>query len=140
MTAERAEPIGDGAGKTSRRKYSLQEKVRIVREALKPGASAREVARRHQLNDCLVYTWRRLYQAGRLHEARGAATAAPLLPVEVHTESAAEGGELRVPPAAPVPSAVGSIQIEFCDGHRLCVRGVVDLSLLSAVIRELSRS
>ena len=140
MTAEQAELVGEGAGKTSRRKYSLQEKVRIVREALEPGASAREVARRHRLNDCLVYTWRRLYQAGRLGDAQRVAAAARLLPVEVHAESSAESGQVRVPPAVPVPSATGSIQVEFRDGQRLCVRGVVDLSLLSAVIRELSRS
>jgi transposase len=124
----------------SRRKYSLQQKLRIAREALKPGASTREVARRHQVNDCLVYTWRRQYQVGRLREARGGAAAARLLPVEVPAEPAAEGGQVRVPLAAPVLSGGGSIQIEFCDGHRLCVRGVVDLSLLGAVIRELSRS
>jgi transposase len=140
MTAERAELVGEGSAKASRRKYSLQQKVRIVRETLKPGASAREIARRHQLNDCLVYTWRRLYQAGRLGDARGAPAAARLLPVEVDAEPTAEGSQVRVALAAPTPSAVGSIQIEFCDGHRLCVRGAVELSVLSAVIRELSRS
>jgi transposase len=110
----------------SRRKYSLQEKVRIVREALKPGASAREAPRRHGLNDCLVCTWRRLYQADCLRDAQEVVTAARLLPVEVHAEASAEGGQVRVPPAASVPSSVGSIQID-CDGQRLCVRGVVDL-------------
>jgi transposase len=46
--------------KRSRRVWSLEEKRRIVEEAVRPGASVAEVARRHGLNANLVFAWRRM--------------------------------------------------------------------------------
>ena len=42
-----------------RRSWSPEEKRRIVEEAVRPGASVAEVARRHGLNANLVFTWKR---------------------------------------------------------------------------------
>ena len=52
---------------TTKRQYrSLQEKQRIVGEALAEGASLARVARAHRVNANLVFNWCRLYRAGRL--------------------------------------------------------------------------
>ena len=50
--------------KRSRRNYSVEEKLRIVQETLKPGASVSVVARRHDVNANMVFTWRRQHQQG----------------------------------------------------------------------------
>ncbi|MGE5387349.1 MAG: transposase [Hyphomicrobiales bacterium] len=42
-----------------RRSWTRDEKRRIVEESLEQGASIAEVARRHELNANLLFTWRR---------------------------------------------------------------------------------
>jgi transposase len=49
-------------GKGSRRTWSPEDKQRIVEEAIRPGASVAEIARRHGLNANLVFAWRRMLQ------------------------------------------------------------------------------
>lgn len=48
-----------GRSRGPRRSWSPDEKRRIVEEAIRPGASVAEVARRHGLNANLVFTWKR---------------------------------------------------------------------------------
>jgi transposase len=49
-----------------RRFRPLAEKRRVAQEALRPGVSVAEVARRHGINANLVFVWRRLEQQGLL--------------------------------------------------------------------------
>ena len=42
-----------------RRRWSQEEKRRIVAQTLMPGASVSQVARRYDVNTNLVFTWRR---------------------------------------------------------------------------------
>lgn len=84
---------------TTKRQYrSLEEKQRIVGEALAEGASVARVARAHGVNANLVFNWCRLYRAGRLGRRREA----KLLPVRVAADSA------TLPPASL--SELGSLQ------------------------------
>ncbi len=55
-----------GVARRRHRMYSLEFKQQVVQEALQPGASVAEVARKHDLNDNLVFAWRRLYRLGEL--------------------------------------------------------------------------
>src|SRR5215469_2691248 len=68
---------------TKRQYRPLEEKQRIVGEALAEGASVARVARAHGVNANLVFNWCRLYRAGRL----GRRSEAKLLPVRVAAES-----------------------------------------------------
>jgi transposase len=70
------------AGKHKRRDRALEEKRQIVEETLAEGASVALVARTHGVNANLLFTWRKLYQAGRLGSG-----GAKLLPVKVSPES-----------------------------------------------------
>ena len=60
----------------------LQEKLRIVQEALAEGASVARVARANGVNANLVFNWCRLYRAGRLGRRQ-----AKLLPVRVTSDN-----------------------------------------------------
>ncbi len=62
----------DGVGGT-RRTWSLDERQRIVAEALAPGASVAAVARRHGLNANLVFKWIRRAREGWLDRRRAPA-------------------------------------------------------------------
>ena len=46
-------------GRRSRRSWSDDEKRRIVAEAVLPGASVADIARRHGVNANLVFNWRK---------------------------------------------------------------------------------
>ena len=63
----------------SRRLWSREEKLRIVAESLEPGASVSRVARRHDVNANLVFTWRRLVRDGCLSDGEVADTAPRVL-------------------------------------------------------------
>ena len=50
-------------GQERRRRWSAEDKLRILSEASAPGVSAAEVARRHDLCPQQVYRWRRVFQS-----------------------------------------------------------------------------
>lgn len=76
-------------GAIGRRRWSIDERARILEETLVPGAVVSEVARRHGLTPQQLLTWRR--------EARKAAEAAPaFVPAVVIPEPV---------PAAELPAA-----------------------------------
>src|SRR5216683_4754013 len=60
-----------GVGKRRRRVRSAEEKRRIVAETYEAGASVSEVARRHDVNTNLLFTWRRTTGVGPLARADG---------------------------------------------------------------------
>ena len=63
-----------------RRRWSQEEKRRIVAQTLMPGASVSQVARRYDVNTNLVFTWRR---DPRLRPAVVPESEPTFLPVEV---------------------------------------------------------
>ena len=46
-------------GVERRRRWSRDDKMRIIEETLAPGAVVTEIARRHGISTSLVFTWRR---------------------------------------------------------------------------------
>jgi len=47
------------SGPERRRRWSKEDRVRILSEAFSPGACVRDVARRNDLSPSLIYNWRR---------------------------------------------------------------------------------
>jgi transposase len=116
-----------------RRRYSIAEKLQILEETRRPGASIADVARAHGINHNVVFGWRRLAQRGLLRAQ--AKESVPLLPVRVESAT--------VVPSSKVPSsgveATGSIEVEFPGGVRVRVHGVVDALALERVFKALAR-
>jgi transposase len=54
-----------------RRKYTLDFKLKVLQEAMAPGASVAAVALRHNMNTNVVFRWRKLFREGRLIGAAG---------------------------------------------------------------------
>lgn len=48
------------------RRHSLEFKRALVAQSLEPGASVARIAREHGVNANQVFSWRRLYEQGRL--------------------------------------------------------------------------
>ena len=82
---------GKVLGVERRRRWSRDEKARIVEETLLPGAVVCEVARRHGVAQSLLFTWRRLARAAE----PGGRDGSILLPVEIGAAapSVVPGGE-----------------------------------------------
>ena len=50
--------------KKGRRKYTVEDKVRILEEAREPNTTVSEVLRRHQVDQTTFYRWERQARAG----------------------------------------------------------------------------
>jgi transposase len=108
------------AGPERRRRWSCEEKARIVAESLAPGAVAGAIALRYGLRRNQLYAWRK-----ELRAAAGDAAHAPdFVPVVVTDEAAGVG--------------VRAIEIEVA-GALVRVPPGVDPGLLAAVLRMLKR-
>src|SRR5438132_8428967 len=66
-------------GAERRRRWSYDEKVRLLEETLQAGETVCGVARRHGLAQSLLFTWRRQARQGRL----GGEAVPALVPVEI---------------------------------------------------------
>jgi transposase len=118
-----------------RRKYPAAEKLQILEETRRPGASVAEVARAHGINANVVFGWRRLAQRGLLRAESPASTA--LLPVKVESPTLLPTVKASCVP--PAPRERGIIEIELSGGIRVRLHGAVDALLLKRVLKTLRR-
>ena len=104
---ERASVEGSGvsAARRSRRRWSAEEKARVVRESFRPGKRVGEVARRHGISRWQLSTWRSLARQGKL------AVASSTQPVEVARQAQRAFATLEVD-SARGPGPIGSVVIE----------------------------
>jgi transposase len=105
-----------------RRSWAPEDKLRIVRETLEPGAVSKAVAERHGISTGLLFTWRKQMLATAM---------SGFAPVEMVPEP---------PPPATVlaaPEAPGTIEIGFPSGATVRVSGRVDPGMLRAVLAGL---
>lgn len=122
-------PIEIINGRERRRRWSLEDKRRIVAETHEPGASVRAVAARHDVYPNLLSTWRNLARRGRL-AAPGLAHFVPVRVVETAPMPA------MIPPSNAGP-ATDMIEVTLPDGSRVRVGSDVSLAALRRVMTVL---
>ena len=117
-------------GRERRRRWSLEEKLRIVAETQEPGACVREVAARHDVYPSLLHNWRRQVREGRLV----ATTPVRFVPICM-----AEASPATVEPerSVTVQPGAGTIEVVLPDGSRLRVGNEVGLAALRRVLTAL---
>jgi len=125
-------------GPERRRRWSEEEKARIVEEAFAPGACVAAVARRRGVTRSQVYQWRAALREGRLSEA--GTSLAGFVPVALETRSASGrsnglGGGLDGNAGEP-PRADARIEVVLAGGR--CLK--MPASLPSAALRRLIRA
>jgi transposase len=129
---------GKVLGIERRRRWSKDEKARIVEETLAPGAVVSAVARRHGVAQSLLFTWRRLARTAVQPSERDGSI---LLPVEIDSTappSVSEGArQSRAATNGRRPKA-GMIEIELGSGSRVRVDNDVDADALRRVLSVLS--
>jgi transposase len=131
MTISRAEVITS----VERRRWSREEKERLVAASLEPGATVSEVARMAGLHVSQLFRWRKELCN------HGETSVAPLVPVEigpsVPPRDVAEA-PLTTAPARRRKSQ-GIIEIDLSSGHCIRVDSDVDGDALRRVLDALVR-
>ncbi len=116
-----------------RRRWSAEDKARIVAEAMAPGAVVSAVARHWQVRPQQVFTWRREAACADLASPSELAMAGPPVPEFVPILAVAEAA-----PADPVPEASPAVAIEVeLAGAVVRVMAGADGGLLAAVLRAI---
>jgi transposase len=112
-----------------RRRWSEDEKLKIVLESLQAARQVSATARRHGISRTQLLQWRRLFRAK--HEG-AAEQHMGFVPAMVVPESVTVASR-------PTESGVGgTIEIEFASGARLRITGAVDAATLKAAVAALA--
>lgn len=123
------------AGPERRRRWSVEEKLRILAQSVAPGSSVVLVCRMHGISSGQLYTWRRQFRTGELTGfAPVTVVASPLgqlASVSADVDPIAAGPEIDRP-------AGGTIEVELPSGVKLRLTGAVDATALRQVLSALS--
>jgi transposase len=124
-----------------RRRWSEDEKARIIGESFTPGAKVSDVARKHGVSRGLIFAWRK--------EARVDGLAIPavprLIPVQLATSSPLPSSVMPAPLAQTPPPVrstgrkAGMIEIDLGGSKRVRVDANVDADALGRVLDVLGR-
>lgn len=142
-------------GAERRRRWSDDDKARIVVESFAPGANVSEVARRNGLSPQQLFAWRREARALFQDGGNGDAAVVGTAPQPPTKRGHARDLDTKVPPFVPVviassappsppscpPRPIGSSTIEIMIGDVVVrVIGLVETTALATVLRAVRRS
>jgi transposase len=119
-------------GRERRRRWSVDDKLQIVREAFAPGARVALVARRRDLSRSQIYQWRAALREGRLSELGSEVVG--FVPVEMPM---APSGR---PPGMDNFTGVSTIEIGLACGRSLKVPASLPSPELRRLIRVVERA
>jgi len=134
----RLEVIETGA----RRRWTQEEKLRIVAEGLSVRRNVSATARRYGLSTGQLFTWCRLARSGKLIEADDGASFVPAI---IAPDEAASDAPVGAPPVpspieAPERTHSGRMVIVLSGTRRVIVGSDVDAAALRRVLDVLERS
>ncbi len=123
-----------------RRRWTEDQKLRLVEETFAAGSSISRVARKYGVHTSVLFRWRRQLAGPPSGRDPAAIKAATFAPVQIVPE------QLQLPPPAPHPApsaavgpgASGLIEIELTNGHRIRVDRDVDAAALRRVLSVLA--
>lgn len=132
-----------------RRRWSTEDKVRIMSEALEPGVTVASVADRNGVCRSLLYTWLRLSRDDRLSGiSRNRAPAATFVPVRIAPSKRVEPTAVFAPPESPSTEArsptpppsrrsVALVEIALGNGRVIKVDANIDPVALARLVTAL---
>jgi transposase len=113
-----------------RRRWSEEEKLKIVLESLQGPRLVSATARRHGISRSQLLQWRRSFRAERKGPAEQQIGFVPAVLVP-------ESKSVGLPPPAGLAGG-GAIDIEFISGARMRITGAVDTAVLTAAVAALA--
>lgn len=126
-------------GRERRRRWSRQDKLRLVAEASEPGSMIRAVAACHGVNESFLFTWPRQAREGLLGQAVSQSPVFVPMQTLAPTSTALPLPNERLRPASGSRSAgpAGLIEFELGGGRHVCVGRDVNLAALRRVLAAL---
>lgn len=115
---------------SGRRRWTVEQKLAILRDAFGPDGSVRSACERHEVGSGQLYTWRKVAMSGELTGTRR-----PTLPGFAEV-TVPQPSHAAVPPR---PQGGGQIGIELPSGVKLTIDASVDADALARVIGVLCR-
>lgn len=125
----RLEVIETGA----RRRWTLEEKLRIIEESGRGPRLVSATARRHGLSPNQLFVWRRLHREGKLG---GGDDVPGFVPAIVASHGA---GTIHAANCRLEGTRTGCIEIVLSEPRRLIVEGDVDAASLARVLAAIGR-
>lgn len=117
------------SGPERRRRWSNEEKLRVLAQSMAPGSSPSLACRMHGISTGQLSTWRKQFRSGEL---------TGFVPVSVMADAALPGPAAVPEVGDDAPAAVGAIEIELPTGVKLRVTGDVSEASLRRVLSALS--
>jgi transposase len=127
-------PAGLNWRNKSRRTYTPEQRLTMVRECDAPGASVAEVAQHNRINTNLLFKWKRQHERGLLPAPKASGALVPVTVVKKTRRRAKPAGRSR---AKTLPAA-GAIEVEL-QGARIFLHGAVSEANLAIVLRAVAR-
>ncbi len=122
------------SGPERRRRWSTEEKLRVLAQSVAPGSSPSLTCRLHGISSGQLYTWRKQFRTGELTGfipvAVGAEPVAQLPPPEKIIEAPLV--------SSTAPRGDGLIEVELPSGVKLRLMGDIDEAALRRVLSALS--
>ena len=115
------------SGPERRRRWSTEEKLRVLAQSMAPGSSPSLACRMHGISTGQLSTWRKQFRAGEL---------TGFVPVSVMADAVPEPA--AVPIADDATTAVSVIEVELPSGVKLRITGDVGEVALRRVLSALS--
>ena len=125
-----------------RRRWSTEDKLKVMMDALEPGASIAAVASRHDVSRNLLYTWLRLARAGRMNGLSiGARMPSAFVPVQMALEPPISPPAETAPKQfAPSRHRTSTIDITLANGRVVKVDESIDADVLARIVAVLDRA
>src|SRR5689334_23036431 len=112
----------------ARRRWSEEDKRRLVAETLAPGQTVHGVARRRGVSPSQLFAWRKSVRTGVER------TPAPGVPGFAAVAIASSAPPME----AVTPVSSGLIEIELAGGERVRISGAPDPAVVAAALRALA--
>ena len=119
-----------------RRRWTAEEKLRIVEESFAEPRMAAATAPRHPISRSLLSRWRRDARDGMLDAGAGAVRFAAVAVTDVATPL----GPKAVASPAPKDSGSERVEIVLVGGRRLVVGAEIDPTTLTRLVQALDRA
>jgi transposase len=110
-----------------RRRWSREEKLRIVAESARPESTVSQIARAHRIAPGQLFNWRRQFLARTIDDSRESGVS-----LRISTATAPSA------PGTPLSPIERHIDIKLPSGIVVSVRGDVEVDVLRRVLTALS--
>ena len=108
-----------------RRRWSPEEKLRIVTESFSGPRLVSTIARRHGISPSLLFTWRRAFHVGASEPPEAKFVPALIVPEALPDERQ--------------PSTVGRVEIVARNGRRLIIDASLDVATIARLLDVMER-